>query len=138
MKQRTTFFHSPEDGIDAERLKLSADTINGPEIRAVREDRLTVGLEELLGELSGALSGAVSGLLHGSNDLHVRWVSPEPHGAVAPIPSRLPPGLHVFFSPLGHGRTEPCRAMKILFGAVDCVSLEVGLWGGGERGNIFP
>ena len=57
----------------------------------------------------------------------------QPHRAVAPITSRLPPGLHVFFSPLAHGRTEPCRAMKVLFGAVDCVSLEVGL-----GGSIFP
>ncbi|KAJ2907205.1 pbn1 protein [Zalerion maritima] len=118
MRQRTTFFHTQENAIDPENVVVSGDSIQGPDIQAVREDRLTLQLEELPEELAEFL-GSCQGF-------HVRWISCESYDTVTPLVSRLPPGLHVFYTPQKDQIvSQPCTTLQSLFGGgVACVSLE--------------
>ncbi|KAK7751506.1 protease B nonderepressible form [Diatrype stigma] len=121
MRQRTTFFHKNEDGIEPTDLKVAGRTISGPDLLAVREDRITLGLEELPTELRE--------LLKETHELHIRWVSPNPHESIGPWNSRLPPGLHVFYTP-GQGGEKTgsspellCPLIRNTFGVSDCSTL---------------
>ncbi|RYP79181.1 hypothetical protein DL771_000159 [Monosporascus sp. 5C6A] len=118
MRQRTTFFHRNENGIEPASLKIAGRSISGPDFLAAREDRVTLGLEELPTELQE--------LLRKSHELHIRWVSPYAYESVGPWSSRLPPGLHVFYTP-GHGeRTGSellCPLIRNTFGVLDCSTL---------------
>ncbi|KAK6081993.1 protein pbn1 protein [Seiridium cupressi] len=93
MRQRTTFFHLNEDAIDPLELKIQGRSISGPSIRAVREDKFTFGLDELPSE--------VREILPNTAELHLRWSSSASHDLMAsgPWTSRLPPGLHAFYTP---------------------------------------
>ncbi|KUI58774.1 Protein pbn1 [Cytospora mali] len=51
MRQRVTFLHKPEDGIDPALLKVTDSSLTGPSLKAAREDRVTLALEELPEEL---------------------------------------------------------------------------------------
>lgn len=92
MRQRTTFIHKPGDGVDPAALQVTARDITGPPLTCVREDRLTFAVDELPKKLRDVLKQA--------HELHIRWSSAEPYETVAPLLSRLPPGLHVFYTPL--------------------------------------
>lgn len=93
MRQRTTFFHENEDAVEPSELKVDGRSLAGPKIKAVREDRFTFGLEELPDE--------VQRLLQHTPELHLRWSSSVPYQAMvlSPWASRLPPGLHAFYTP---------------------------------------
>ncbi|KAI8234945.1 Protein pbn1 [Colletotrichum sp. SAR 10_99] len=56
MRQRITFIHKPGNGVPFEALEISDAGVKGPEIDAVREDRVTLALEELPAELSQLLT----------------------------------------------------------------------------------
>lgn len=119
MRQRTTFFHRNEDAIDPASLKVSGRTLSGPDIKAVREDRFTLGLDELPAELQE--------LLRLSQELYIRWTSPVPYQAIGPWSSRLSPGLHVFYTPQADtganvaSNDELCLLLRRL-GPVECAS----------------
>ncbi|KAK8056609.1 hypothetical protein PG993_001836 [Apiospora rasikravindrae] len=119
MRQRTTFLHRNEDAIDPASLKVSGRTLSGPNIRAVREDRFTLGLDELPAELQE--------LLRLSQELYIRWTSPMPYQAMGPWSSRLSPGLHVFYTPQADAKAnvasdhEICLLLRRL-GSVECSS----------------
>lgn len=93
MRQRTTLFHSNEDAIDPAAIVVNGQSITGPELRAVREDRFTFGLDELPYE--------VQQLLRDIPELHLKWSTPSAYDTLhsGPWTSRLPPGLHVFYTP---------------------------------------
>lgn len=93
MRQRTTFFHRPESPVDPALLRLVDATLTGPTIEAAREDRVTLGLDELPVALARLLAGNVQ-------DLHVRWAARTAGTElVSPLLSRVSPGLHVFYTP---------------------------------------
>lgn len=92
MRQRATLVQKPGDGIDPASLKVTDKDIIGPPFAAVREDRVTFALEELPKYLQDILKQA--------HELHIRWSSSYPLESVAPFLSRIPPGLHVFYTPL--------------------------------------
>lgn len=98
MRQRTTFFHRNEDGIEPADLKITSDALTGPELTAIREDKITLGLHELPGELRE--------LLGRSSELHLRWESPSRRDVTELWPARLSPGLHVFHTPRDDGKAE--------------------------------
>lgn len=93
MRLRTTFFHRPESPVDPALLRLTDTTLAGPTIDAAREDRVTLGLDELPAALARLLAADVQ-------ELHVHWAA-RTAGAelVSPLLSRLSPGLHVFYTP---------------------------------------
>ncbi|KAI0128433.1 PIG-X [Xylariales sp. AK1849] len=90
MRQRTTFFHHNEDAVDPASIKVNGRSITGPEFKAVREDRFTLGLEELPLEIQE--------LLRATHELHIRWSSASVYEPLGPWTSRLPPGLHAFYT----------------------------------------
>jgi hypothetical protein len=52
------------------------------------------------------------------HELHIRWSAPVDHALPAPFISRLPAGLHVFFTPLKAGaEVNLCPLLQKLFGA---------------------
>ncbi len=91
MRERITYVQKLGDSLPASELTVDASSISGPEVTAVREDRLTVALDELPVELQTLVTGV--------KDIHVRWVGTTPSEAVSPLLARLPPGFHLLFTP---------------------------------------
>jgi len=91
MRQRITFLQEPQDSIDPKLLKVTSSSISADELQAAREDRITFGLDELPQELYRVLKA--------SHELHIRWINPFNYDSIAPLVSRLSPGLHVFYTP---------------------------------------
>ncbi|KAI0180400.1 PIG-X-domain-containing protein [Hypoxylon sp. FL1284] len=119
MRQRITFFHKYEHAVEPTSLKLDGRTISGPDVMAEREDRITLAIEELPTELQV--------LLRDSQELYIRWQKPAAYETVGPWKSRLPPGLHVFYSPSHHKRPDGeqlCRLIRTTFGPLDCSSID--------------
>ncbi|KAH7041096.1 PIG-X [Microdochium trichocladiopsis] len=115
MRQRTTFFHHNDDGVEPADLKITSDSLSGPDLVAIREDKITLDLQELPGELRE--------LLARSSELHLRWESPRRRDATELWPSRVTPGLHVFYTPRSDDKAETghmCRTLRNTFGVMDC------------------
>jgi len=91
MRERITFIQKLGDSLDPAEVKVDRNVIKAPDVQAVREDRLSLALDELPAELQS--------LLNGLHELHIRWVSPIAYEAISPLLARLPPGFHVFFTP---------------------------------------
>jgi len=47
MRQRLTFIHKPEDHVDPAKLQITDYSIQGPNFDALREERITLALDEL-------------------------------------------------------------------------------------------
>lgn len=91
MRQRITFLHKPEHGVDPATIKVTDNSLTGPVVPALREDRLTLALDELPDELRQVLQTC--------HELHIRWVSPYAYDTISPLFSRLSPGFHLFYTP---------------------------------------
>lgn len=91
MRQRITFLQEPQDSLDPRLLQVTSDSISTTELNASREDRITLSLDALPQELYR--------LLKASHELRIRWSSPQNYETIAPLVSRLSPGLHVFYTP---------------------------------------
>ncbi|KAK4176074.1 PIG-X [Triangularia setosa] len=114
MRERITFVQKEGDSIEPTALKVDGNGLRGPEVKAVREDRLTFALDELPAELKT--------LLEGVNQLHIRWVGPVAYEAVSPLLARLPPGFHLFYTPGSDTSTNPCPLLNKAFGTNSCSS----------------
>ncbi|KAI3336475.1 PIG-X-domain-containing protein [Xylariaceae sp. AK1471] len=117
MRERVTFFHRNEHGIEPSSLKIRDRSISGPDLVAVREHRVTLALEELPAELQE--------LLRDIHELHIRWSKPRAYDTLGPWNSRLPPGLHVFYTPQTASAADSvqlCTQLRAAFGEIDCSS----------------
>ncbi|TPX12086.1 uncharacterized protein E0L32_007201 [Thyridium curvatum] len=98
MRQRVTFFQNPGSPVDPASLSITKQTLNGPEIHGIREDRATFALDELPGELRA--------LLERYETLQIRWASKENHESLSStaLPASL--GSHAssfqFYQPLSN------------------------------------
>lgn len=93
MRERITFVQPRGSGVDPKTLNVQEAGLLGPLIDTVREDRLTLTLEELPSDLKNLLSGY--------KELHIRWTTVAPHDALEPFASRTSPGFHLTFTPTG-------------------------------------
>ncbi|KAG9234453.1 PIG-X [Amylocarpus encephaloides] len=118
MRQRITFIQESEDSFDPKLLDVYISSIKARGIRAIREDRITFGLQELPQELYRVLKA--------SHELHIRWVGTRSYMSVPPIVSRLSPGLHVFYTPQRNSSNSDllCPSLKKILGDIDCESTE--------------
>lgn len=91
MRQRITFLHQPQHGVDPAAVHITDNSLTGPVLPALREDRLTLALDELPQELRRVLETC--------HELHIRWVSPYAYETLSPLYSRLSPGFHLFYTP---------------------------------------
>lgn len=117
MRHRITFFHRNENGIEPSSLKIDGRSILGPDLIAVREHRITLALDELPAELRELLSHV--------QQLYIRWSTPQIHDTLGPWNSRLPPGLHTFYTPQTANATNSarlCTQLRVAFGDLDCTS----------------
>ncbi|KAI0481525.1 PIG-X [Xylaria cf. heliscus] len=117
MRHRITFFHRHEHSIEPSSLKIRDRSISGPDLVALREHRVTLAIDELPAELRE--------LLHEIHELHIRWSTPQAHDPLGPWNSRLPPGLHTFYTAQTAGAAESsrlCAQLRAVFGALDCSS----------------
>ncbi|KAI1828241.1 PIG-X [Xylaria intraflava] len=117
MRHRVTFFHRNEHGIDPSSLKISGRSVSGPDLIAVREHRVTLALEELPAELQE--------LLRETRELHIRWSKPRVYDTLGPWSSRLPPGLHAFYTPQTTSAVDSqrvCEQLRAALGDIDCSS----------------
>ncbi|KAK0710923.1 PIG-X [Lasiosphaeris hirsuta] len=115
MRERITFIQKLGDSLEPSALTVSGRDLNGPNVRAVREDKLTFSLDELPSELHT--------LLKASHELHIRWISPIAYETVSPLLARLPPGFHLFYTP-GQGTDTAshklCSTLQDVFGSITC------------------
>ncbi|RDA83172.1 hypothetical protein CP532_4940 [Ophiocordyceps camponoti-leonardi (nom. inval.)] len=119
MRERVTFVHGRDVQIDPSALRLRPTGLTGPLADVVRQDRLSLTLEELPSGLARFLRAARA--------VHLRWTSAAEGDALEPFCSRLPPGLWVSLEPLtGEWRRlgeELCGWLQA-FGPVDCMDPE--------------
>jgi hypothetical protein len=93
MRERVTYIlKDPTEPFNPSVLEVARDSFAVPGLDAVKEDHITFGFDELPPNLWRVLRN-----LH---ELHIRWQTQRPFDDVPPYISRLPPGLHVFFTPL--------------------------------------
>ncbi|AEO58100.1 hypothetical protein MYCTH_2305173 [Thermothelomyces thermophilus ATCC 42464] len=114
MRERITYVQKLGDSLEPSAVTVDSSGISGPEVHAVREDRLTIALDELPPELRSLVTDA--------QDLHIRWVSAASYELVSPLLARLPPGFHLFYSP---GRNNSvsnklCSTLADIFGEISC------------------
>ncbi|KAK3295520.1 PIG-X [Chaetomium fimeti] len=116
MRERITYVQKLGDSLEPSAVRVDDDVIQGPEVHAVREDRLTIALDELPSELRTVVAG--------TQDLHIRWVSTAAYGTVSPLLTRLPPGFHLFFTPgRNHAVTDGlCSILSGIFGDISCTT----------------
>ncbi|KAI1433100.1 PIG-X [Xylaria sp. CBS 124048] len=117
MRHRVTFFHRHEHGIEPSALKIHDRSMSGPDFVAVREHRVTLALDELPAELQE--------LLRDVRELHIRWSQPRLYETLGPWNSRLPPGLHVFYTPQTASAADSprlCLQLRAALGDIDCLS----------------
>lgn len=131
MKQRVTFIQPEGTGIDPNGIYVNPDTVVFSNARsAALQKQLTLALDDLPAEvcicrarlfwckiIRLTLSSQVASILEQCHELHIRWSAPVDHALPAPFVSRLPAGLHVFFTPLKAGsEVNLCPLLQQLFG----------------------
>ncbi|KAL2865625.1 uncharacterized protein BJX67DRAFT_373018 [Aspergillus lucknowensis] len=92
MRTRITYIQKPQAPFDPSQATLTPSALAIHNLDAAREERVTLGFDELPGELWQVLKQC--------HQIHVRWARREGYEAVSPFSSRVSPGLHVFFSPV--------------------------------------
>ncbi|KAF2719853.1 PIG-X-domain-containing protein [Polychaeton citri CBS 116435] len=109
MRERITYILPPGAEIDSSSIQVSKDTLKFHDASKVyTEHRITASLEELPEEIRVVLQE--------SHELHVRWQSESNYKSIAPFFSRLPAGLHVFYTPLEATSEEGlCKILKGIF-----------------------
>ncbi|KAK5133150.1 hypothetical protein LTR08_008085 [Meristemomyces frigidus] len=109
MKQRITYLLPKGTELDAASITVSETSLTYANAKAAAvEKRVTAGLSELPAEIVASLDNI--------HELHIRWSARTNYHATAPLVARLPPGLHVFFTPRNlDNATTPCPLLKHLF-----------------------
>ncbi|RBQ66897.1 hypothetical protein FVER14953_07052 [Fusarium verticillioides] len=113
MRERVTFIHN-DYTLDPEQLDNQEAGLLGPKIESVRQDKLTIPLDELPSELTD--------ILQEYEALHIRWASPVKSEALDPFTSRISPGLHVYVTPESPNSCNPTKLCGWLqrFGPLAC------------------
>lgn len=99
MRERITLIHPQDTGVEPEALKIGDASLEAPDIKAVREDRLTLAVDELPSEIAQVLQDL--------QELQIRWTSPLAYDTVEPFASRLSPGLYVSYTHSKGSSYEP-------------------------------
>lgn len=118
MRRRATFVRDGTSDFDPNAITIQGRQLSFHDLKAAREERLTIGLRELPEEIHH--------ILQNSHELHIRWVSETRYDKAVPYLSALPPGLHVSFTPLTESPQDLlCPVLRNLFGRkLKCQSVE--------------
>ncbi|EER37522.1 conserved hypothetical protein [Histoplasma capsulatum var. duboisii H88] len=109
MKKRITFIHGGEGKFDPKQVILRNDSLTVQSLDAALQEKYTFAFNELPQE--------VWQVLRQCHELRVRWSSQYLYNAVPPFPSRVSPGLHVFYTPVDQGRPAArlCPLLRKVF-----------------------
>lgn len=100
MKERITFVHPPGGELDPKDFDVQPTGLLGPTINTMREDRITIPIDEIPANFASTLRQFRS--------LQVRWASSKQQNTISPFSSRISPGLHVSYIPAKHTEPEAC------------------------------
>ena len=92
MKQRTTFLVSDPEATNPDNFVISSNTFQVKSVPAIREDHLTLSFQELPIDIQNSLKEC--------KELAIHWASGRDYETSNPYAARVPPGLHVFVTPL--------------------------------------
>ena len=92
MRRRATYITDPSRAVNPKDIQVDGNRFLLGAIKAAREERLTLGLNEL--------PKTVAEILQESHELHIRWAPEHLFNTVTPFLSRVSPGLHIFYTPL--------------------------------------
>ncbi|RMZ91216.1 hypothetical protein DV736_g1532, partial [Chaetothyriales sp. CBS 134916] len=109
MRRRSTFIVPDGTPFDADDLIVRRQRLSFAGVQAAREERITWALKELPEELGQMLLQA--------QELHIRWAAEHSYSGISPFLSRLPSGLHVFYTPLDSQSEEDlvCGGLRKCF-----------------------
>ncbi|KAJ5182699.1 hypothetical protein N7492_000315 [Penicillium capsulatum] len=125
MKRRLTLIQPVDAPFEPHQATLTASALSIRALDAAREDRITLGLDDLPEELRAVLAA--------SHELHIRWATERSFDAVAPFASRVSPGLHVHYTPSAPDQPSEslCSLLSAVFGTdedgktvIDCTKAE--------------
>ncbi|KAL3474537.1 PIG-X [Aspergillus californicus] len=121
MRQRITYIQKPHAPFSPTQTTLTPESLQIQNLDAAREERLTVGVDEVSNELRDVLRNI--------HEIHIRWASEKGFESASPIVSRVSAGLHVSVTPgEGMGGLESeavCRLLKEVFDErLGCESVE--------------
>ncbi|KAL4870544.1 hypothetical protein BDV12DRAFT_55716 [Aspergillus spectabilis] len=104
MRRRITYIQPPHSPFHPSQTTLTPTDLTITTLDAAREERLTVGFEEVPSELWH--------VLRHTHQVHIRWVTENKYEAVEPFSSRISPGLSVFYSPIASSERGTTGAAK--------------------------
>ncbi|OAL20775.1 hypothetical protein AYO20_11482 [Fonsecaea nubica] len=109
MRRRSTYVTHPSRAVNPDDIQVRQNQLLLGALKAAREERLTLGLEELPTEIADYLREC--------HELHVRWAPELPYNTTAPFLSRISPGLHVQYTPLHEDQDDRlCDLLHKVFG----------------------
>ena len=108
MRRRSTFVTHPSRAVNPADVQVYERQLLLGALKAAREERLTLGFEELPEEIVE--------ILKESHELHLRWAPERPYNTTTPFLSRISPGLHIHYTPLTSGPDRLCHLLHRLFG----------------------
>ena len=91
MKQRTTYLISSAEATHPDNFVIEPTRLQIKSLHGAREDRFTIGYDEL--------PTGVRDALRQCSEIVVRWSTGKIYAAVDPFGSRVPAGLHIYASP---------------------------------------
>ncbi|KXT04867.1 hypothetical protein AC578_3424 [Pseudocercospora eumusae] len=106
MRQRLTYLLPNGSGVNPSDIHVGKDHLSFADAaKASVETRITIGLSELPKELQS--------ILQDFHELHIRLASRRSYIPFLPTISRLPSGLHIFFTPRNPGQeTKLCSLLQ--------------------------
>ncbi|RMZ80536.1 hypothetical protein DV737_g2957, partial [Chaetothyriales sp. CBS 132003] len=109
MKRRSTFIIPDGTPFNPDDLIVTRQRLSLVGVRAAREERLTFDLKDLPEEVGQVLLQA--------QELRIRWAPEHSYSSISPFLSRLPSGLHVFYTPLHRQLDEGvvCEGLRKCF-----------------------
>ncbi|KAL5342912.1 protein pbn1 [Aspergillus crustosus] len=116
MRRRITFIQPPHAPFHSSQTILTPNDLTITSLDAAREERLTLGFDELPAELWT--------VLRHTHQVHIRWATERAYEAVEPFSSRVSPGLNVFFSPIPSAGSETGEKEKLRESKAVCTLLE--------------
>lgn len=109
MRRRATFITHPSRAVNPADIQVSENQLLLGGLKAAREERLTLGLNELPEEVVEVLREA--------HELHIRWTGEHIYHTTPPFLSRTSPGIHVQYSPLKEDQPDHlCSLLHKVFG----------------------